>query len=108
MAASATPDPPQDTGDPDQVERDPAAISAAEQLDEDVLATDPLEEGMDPPEQWAEADRFGVTPNEQRSAATLDRRLPQEEPETWPDDQRPVEIPDEYERTEDPLDRDEN
>lgn len=33
-----------------------------EQLDEDELATDPLEEGMDAPDDWAAADRYATTP----------------------------------------------
>lgn len=36
--------PPQDTGLPDQVETDPAALNSAEDLDEDRLQMDPLEE----------------------------------------------------------------
>ncbi|MBF6248211.1 hypothetical protein IU471_32395, partial [Nocardia elegans] len=45
-------DPPQDTGAPDSVETDPAALNSAEDLDEDRLRSDPLEAGMDPPEHW--------------------------------------------------------
>ena len=42
-------DAPQDTGPPDPVETDPAALNSAEDLDEDRLHVDPLEAGMDPP-----------------------------------------------------------
>lgn len=42
-------DPPQDTGAPDPVETDPAALNSAEDLDEDRLRQDPLEGAMDPP-----------------------------------------------------------
>ncbi|MDG3013764.1 hypothetical protein NVS88_04235 [Corynebacteriales bacterium D3-21] len=54
----------------------------AEGLDEDTLALDPMEEGIEPPERWAEADKFGVTAGEQRRGETLDQRLAQEEPDT--------------------------
>jgi hypothetical protein len=55
-------DPPQDTGAPDPVETDPAALNAAEDLDEDRLRVDPLEQGMDPPEHWSGVTKYGMTP----------------------------------------------
>lgn len=73
--------PPQDTGSPDPVETDPVAHNSAEDLDEDRLRQDPLEEGMDPPERWSEADRWGMTPFEQSQGEPLDSKLAQEEPE---------------------------
>jgi hypothetical protein len=81
--------PPQDTGAPDAVETDPAALSSAEALDEDRLAQDPLEEGMDPPEGWREADKYGMTPNEQRTPRPLDDRLAEERPDVEPDGRAP-------------------
>lgn len=77
-------DPPQDTGAPDQVETDPAALNSAEDLDEDRLRVDPLEEGMDPPEHWSGVNRYGTTPWEQRHARPLDQRLADEEPDVTP------------------------
>jgi hypothetical protein len=74
-------DAPQDTGAPDQVETDPAALNSAEDLDEDRLHTDPLEAGMDPPEHWSAVDRRGMTPWEQAHPAPLDERLAEEEPD---------------------------
>lgn len=50
----------------------------AEDLDEDRLGLDPLEEGMDPPEQWAASDQFGVSGEEHRDSESLDQRLAQE------------------------------
>jgi hypothetical protein len=41
-----------ETTAPDQVETDGAALSSAEDLDEDALGTDPLEQGSDAPEHW--------------------------------------------------------
>ncbi|PPK70869.1 hypothetical protein V5P93_002731 [Actinokineospora auranticolor] len=64
----------------------PADLSQAEALDEDNLRVDPLEEGVEPPERWAEADRFGMTVAEQRAGETLDQRLAEEEPDVAPDD----------------------
>ncbi|GGP54878.1 hypothetical protein [Saccharothrix coeruleofusca] len=74
--------PPHDTGSPDAVETDPAALNSAEDLDEDRLRLDPLEAGMDPPERWVGADQYGTTPYEQRTPRPLDERLAEEQPET--------------------------
>ncbi|WP_199435367.1 hypothetical protein [Qaidamihabitans albus] len=73
--------PPQDTGAPDEAETDPAALNSAEDLDEDRIDVDPLEEGVEPPEHWSEADRFGTTPFEQQQGETLDERLREERPD---------------------------
>ncbi|OLF17199.1 hypothetical protein [Actinophytocola xanthii] len=72
---------PQDTGTPDAVESDPAALNSAEDLDEDRLRVDPLEAGMDPPERWSGADKYGMTPYEQAHARPLEDRLAEEEPD---------------------------
>lgn len=64
---------------PDAVGTDAAALSASEKTDEDELRVDPLEAGMDPPERWAEADHYGMTPREQRAGESLDDRLRQEQ-----------------------------
>ncbi|MFC9250244.1 hypothetical protein [Amycolatopsis thailandensis] len=71
-------DPPQDTGAPDQVESDPAALNSAEDLDEDRLRVDPLEEGMDPPEHWSGVTKHGMTSWEQAHPAPLGERLAEE------------------------------
>jgi hypothetical protein len=75
---------------PDDLPRpdDPATRSTAEELDEDELAVDPLEAGMDPPEHWSAADRRGTTPRERRRPAPLDERLAAEQSDV--DDQDPV------------------
>ena len=72
---------PQDTGAPDSVESDPAALSSAEDFDEDSLHVDPLEAGMDPPERWSGADKYGTTPYEQAHPRPLEDRLAEEEPD---------------------------
>lgn len=74
--------PPQDTGAPDSVEQDAAALGSAEDLDEDQLQQDPLEGGIEPPEQWSGVDRWGTTPFEQREGEPLDERLAEERPDT--------------------------
>ncbi|MGH3685521.1 MAG: hypothetical protein ACRDRU_20875 [Pseudonocardiaceae bacterium] len=77
--------PPQDTGPPDSVERDGAALSSAEDLDEDRLREDPLEAGMDPPEGWTVVDKYGVTPFEQAHPRPLSDRLAEEQPDVQPE-----------------------
>ncbi|MET9285024.1 hypothetical protein [Nocardia beijingensis] len=78
-------DPPQDTGAPDSVETDPAALNSAEDLDEDRLRSDPLEAGMDPPEHWSGVTKYGVTQWEQAHPRSIGDRLAEEEPDTDPD-----------------------
>jgi hypothetical protein len=80
-----SPTPPQDTGPPDSVERDGAALSSAEDLDEDRLRVDPLEAGMDPPEGWTAVDKYGVTPFEQSHPRPLSDRLAEEQPDVQDD-----------------------
>jgi hypothetical protein len=65
-------------------ETDPAAQSAAEDLDEDRLRLDPLEEGMDPPEHWSPAMDQATTAREEREGRDLDDRLREEQPDTAP------------------------
>jgi hypothetical protein len=67
------------TRDSDTVETDAHAGNSAEDLDEDRLRVDPLEAGMDPPERWMGADKYGVTPYEQSHPRPLDERLDEEE-----------------------------
>ncbi|MFD5247729.1 hypothetical protein ACFWIW_24550 [Amycolatopsis sp. NPDC058340] len=74
-------DPPQDTGAPEPVETDPAALNNAEDLDEDRLRADPLEQGMNPPEHSSGVDKYGVTPWEQTHPVPLAERLAEEEPD---------------------------
>jgi len=76
--------PPQDTGAPDAVETDPAALNSAEDLDEDRLKLDPLEAGIDPPEHWTAADKYGMTPYEQAHPRPLEDRLDEEQPDVQP------------------------
>jgi hypothetical protein len=63
----------------------PADKADFEDFDEDNLGVDPLEEGMDPPEHWAEADKYGMTEAEARQRQDWERRLAEEEPDVAPD-----------------------
>lgn len=71
---------------PDQVPRelDEAYLEKAETTDEDRLGVDPLEEGIEPPEHWSEADRFGTTAYEQAEGESHAQRLAQEESDQQP------------------------
>lgn len=62
----------------DPVESDPAALSSAEQLDEDELRLDPLEQGIEPPERWGEADAYGTVPAEQQEGESIQQRVAEE------------------------------
>lgn len=64
---------------------DPAQQSSAEDLDEDRIGKDPVEEGVDPPDDWSEADRYGVTAREQAEDRPLSDRLAEETPDQQPD-----------------------
>jgi hypothetical protein len=83
-----------DNATPDAAEQDPAALSSSEELDEDELRVDPLEEGVEPPEHWSAADRFGTTPAEQREGEDLDQRLNEERPDVAPPEapERPIAV----------------
>lgn len=59
----------------------PGDTEDSEALDEDNLEKDPLEAGMDPPEGWAESNRYGMTEYEQAHPRPLDERLAEERPE---------------------------
>lgn len=61
-------------------------ISPSEETDEDELRLDPLERGIEPPERWSEANRYGMTPAEQRAGEPLDAKLRQEQREVGPED----------------------
>jgi hypothetical protein len=73
---------------------EPEMLSATEGLDEDELAVDPLEEGVDPPENWSAAERFGTTPAEVREGESLEQKLTEERPDLDPEEipERPIAI----------------
>src|SRR5690606_39809277 len=51
---------------------DPAQLQSAESLDEDEMAYDPLESGIDPPEKWSPVSSRSHTPREQCQCETCE------------------------------------
>lgn len=64
---------------------EPESLAPSEALDEDELRVDPLEEGVEPPEHWSAANRFGTTPREVREGEPMDQRLAEEVPDNEPE-----------------------
>ena len=56
-------------------------LSASEGTDSDELRNDDGDIVVDPPEDWSEANRFGMTAREEREGESLDDRLAEEEPD---------------------------
>jgi hypothetical protein len=79
---------------PDPLGHDDDVLTESEALDEDELGVDPLEDGMDPPEDWSAATRYGTTPLEQATDRPLTERLAEERPDlsVEPGRQRPVAV----------------
>ncbi|MCR6484748.1 hypothetical protein M8542_18125 [Amycolatopsis sp. OK19-0408] len=64
---------------------EPESLTPSEALDEDELRVDPLEEGVEPPEHWSAASRYGTTPREVREGEPMAQRLAEEVPDTEPE-----------------------
>jgi hypothetical protein len=64
--------------------QDQAALSSSEGLDEDELRVDPLEKGVEPPEHWTAADKYGTTAQEQLEGEPHEQRFAAEEPDVQP------------------------
>ncbi|OBF43692.1 hypothetical protein A5787_14580 [Mycobacterium sp. 852002-50816_SCH5313054-b] len=60
-------------------------LSASEGTDSDELRNDDGDIVVDPPEDWSEANRFGMTAREEREGESLDDRLAEEEPDVSDD-----------------------
>lgn len=69
----------------DRDSAEPQSLSPSEALDEDELRVDPLEEGVEPPEHWSAANRYGTTPREIREGEPMAMRLSEEVPDTEPE-----------------------
>src|SRR4051794_4840263 len=65
-------------------------LSVFEELDEDELDVDPLEGGVDPPEDWQRTTSSGVTPREMVEGETLDARVAAEIPDGPPEEVGPA------------------
>src|ERR1700759_1531831 len=73
---------------------DDDTLSPSESTDSDEVRNDDGDSVVDPPEDWSEADKFGMTAREEREGESLDDRLAEEEPdvlnEANPDPERPA------------------
>ena len=56
-------------------------LDPSESTDSDELRNDDGDIVVDPPDDWSEADKFGMTAREEREGESLDARLAAEEPE---------------------------
>jgi hypothetical protein len=56
-------------------------LNASESTDSDELRNNDGDIVVDPPEDWSEANRFGMTAREEREGESLDDRLAAEEPD---------------------------
>jgi hypothetical protein len=70
---------------PDPLGHDDDVLTQSETLDEDDMGVDPLEQGMDPPDDWSAANRYGTTATEQATDRPLAERLAEERADITPD-----------------------
>ncbi|MEU8134835.1 DUF5709 domain-containing protein [Streptodolium elevatio] len=77
--------PPGRRGPDDEPYEDPT-LDASESLVTDDLSADPLDVGVEPPDRWSAAERFGTTAEEAERGESLDQLLDEEEPELEPED----------------------
>jgi hypothetical protein len=64
-------------------------LSPSESTDSDEVRNDDGDIVVDPPDDWSEANRFGMTAREEREGESLDARLAEEEPDVAPEDVLP-------------------
>jgi len=57
---------------------DPAELQSAGDLDQDELGADPLEEGVEPADEWSAVSAGRPTPSEQREGTHVEDRLAEE------------------------------
>jgi hypothetical protein len=73
---------------------DPHTLDPSESTDSDEVRNDDGDTVVDPPDDWSEADKFGMTAREEREGESLDDRLAEEEPDVLndagPDAERPA------------------
>jgi hypothetical protein len=68
-------------------------LSPSESTDSDEVRNDDGDIVVDPPDDWSEADRFGMTAREEREGESLEARLAEEEPDVVPEEGPPAERP---------------
>lgn len=77
---------------------DDDTLSPSESTDSDEVRNDDGDIVVDPPDDWSEANRFGVTAREEEEGESLDYKLAAEEPDVPPDAGAPTERPDRVHR----------
>ena len=60
---------------------DDDTLSPSESTDSDEVRNDDGDIVVDPPDDWSEANKFGMTAREEREGESLDQRLAEEEPD---------------------------
>jgi hypothetical protein len=60
---------------------DDETLGPSESTDSDEIRNDDGDTVVDPPDDWSEANKFGMTPREEREGESLDQRLAEEEPD---------------------------
>lgn len=73
---------------------DDDTLDPSESTDSDEVRNDDGDVVVTPPDDWSEADKFGMTAREEREGESLDDRLAAEEPDglngAVPDEERPA------------------
>jgi len=59
-------------------------LNPSESTDSDEVRNDDGDVVVNPPDDWSEADKFGMTAREEREGESLDDRLAAEEPDVLP------------------------
>lgn len=70
-----------ETGASAESPEDPANLQSAEDLDTDELGGDPVEEGVDPPEDWTVVTAERPTARSDREGETFEEELAEEQPD---------------------------
>lgn len=72
---------------------DDGTLNPQESTDSDEVRNDDGDIVVDPPDDWSEADKFGMTEREAEEGESLDDKLSAEEPDVVPDAEPPAERP---------------
>jgi hypothetical protein len=72
---------------------DDDTLSPSESTDSDEVRNDDGDIVVDPPDDWSEANKFGMTAREEREGESLEARLAEEEPDVVPEPVPPAERP---------------
>ena len=77
---------------------DDDTLSPSESTDSDEVRNDDGDIVVDPPDDWSEANKFGMTAREEEEGESLEYKLSAEEPDVPPDPSPPAERPDRVHR----------